>query len=51
MYDDNEFEDQSNEGWIALGILTFIIICGILLFWEPDVERIGTTVHAYLYGA
>lgn len=51
MYEHDEFEDQTDEGWIALGILAFIIICGIVVFWEPDVERIGSAVHAYLYGA
>jgi hypothetical protein len=52
-YYDNEHDDEGEgyEGWIALGICALIGICTILVLWEPDVERIGTTVHSYLYGA
>lgn len=42
MYDNNEYEDQTNEGWIALGICAIIGICIMVVLWEPDVEAIGS---------
>lgn len=51
MYDNNYPEEQADEGWIALSILAAIVICGALLFWEPNVEHIGEWVHAHFFSA
>lgn len=49
MYDEYSNEREENEGWIAVGVLAFIILCGVLVLWEPDVETIGSRVHALLF--
>lgn len=51
MYDNNEYEDQTNEGWIALGICAIIGICIMVVLWEPDVEAIGSWVYAHFFSA
>lgn len=43
------FDNEKDEGWIALTVVVLMVVGIALILWEPDVEAIGTWIYGKIH--
>jgi type II secretory pathway component PulM len=38
-------ENKNDEGWIALAVITLVVVGVWMILWTPDVEAIGSWIY------